>query len=423
MRWGKGAAVAGRIFYGWIIAGTILTVWAISIGPRQSFSVFLLPFVEEFGSNRSVVSGVFSMHMALYAVGGWGLGILVDRVGPKRIIAWSTTGWALVLVGTGWLTGVWQLYVVYGFLGGIATGGLAYVANNALISRWFVRYRGLATGVAQAGVPLGTAIYGSLGQLGISTAGWRNTHIAFGLAVLVFAIPLILLVHRDDPQEMGLLPDGRPPRGCERTASAVQPARHAGYDGPGFPTGYWAIFGANALRGLAMYAILVHQVAYLVDVGFSRMAAASYFSTGAFLSIFGGLAAGTISDRIGRPRTYVGLAVLFALGYASLLLTRSPSHVVTLWLYVLATGAANGGVGPVFTAFLTDRLQGPRLGFLLGLQNIGFGIGATLAPYLAGAAFDLLGSYTLVFLLMAAAIVGSSLIASTTARRLSAPGR
>jgi len=415
--------VARRVFYGWIIAGTILTVWAISIGPRQSFSIFLLPFIDEFGSNRSAISGIFSVHMALYALGGWGLGVLVDRMGPKRIIAFSTVGWALILVATGWLESVWQLYVVYGFLGGIGTGGLAYVANNALISRWFVRYRGLATGIAQAGVPLGAAIYGPLGQLGVATIGWRHTHLFFGLIVLVVAMPLILLVHRDDPKEMGLRADGLEPRDGASARSVVPPDKPAGHVGPGLPRGFWVIFGANILRGLAMYAILVHQVAYLVDVGFSRMAAASYFSTSALLSIVGGLAAGAISDRIGRPRTYAGLAGLFALGYVSLLLTRDATHVVTLAVYIVAIGVANGGVGPVFAAFLTDRLQGPRLGFLLGLQNIGFGLGATLAPYLAGAAFDLLGGYTLVFILMACSIIGSSVIVSATARRPSAVSR
>jgi MFS family permease len=411
-----------RIFYGWVIAGTIFVVWAISIGPRQSFSIFLLPFLEEFGSTRGAVSGIFSVHMAMYAIGGWGLGILVDRVGPKRIIAWSTAGWALVLVGTSRLTDVWQLYATYGLLGGVATGGFAYVANNALISRWFVRYRGLATGMAQAGVPLGAAMYGPLGQFGVATMGWRATHVLFGLVVLVVAVPLILLVHRDDPREMGLFPDGRPPQARLDTTSGALPEPD-GHVGPGFPRGYWAIFAANTLRGLTMYAILVHQVAYLVDVGFSRMAAASYFSTSAFLSIPGGLAAGAISDRIGRPRTYAGLAVLFAVGYVSLLLTRGPSDVVTLWAYIVAVGIANGGAGPVFTAFLTDRLQGPRLGFLLGLQNIGFGVGATLAPFLAGAAFDILGGYTLVFVLMALAILGCSVIVSTAARRPLAQGR
>jgi MFS family permease len=415
--------VAGRLFYGWIIAATILAVWAISIGPRQSFSIFLLPFLEEFGSTRSAISGVFSLHMAMYAVGGWGLGVLVDRVGPKRIIAWSTAGWALVLLGTSRLSDVWQLYLVYGFVGGIATGGLAYVANNALISRWFVRYRGLATGLAQAGVPLGAALYGALGQAGVATLGWRATHAVFGLVVLAVAMPLILLIHRDDPSEMGLFPDGRSPQDRGDVLSAGPRITTSGHGGPGFPRGYWAIFGANTLRGLTMYAILVHQVAYLVDVGFSRMAAASYFSTSALISLPGGLAAGAISDRIGRPRTYAGVAALFAVGYAGLLFTHDPSHIVTLWVYVVAIGLANGGVGPVFTAFLTDRLQGPRLGFLLGLQNIGFGVGATLAPYLAGAAFDLLGGYTLVFVAMALAILGCSVIVSATARRPPTPGR
>lgn len=409
-----------RLFYGWLIAGTIFTAWGISIGPRQSFSVFLLPLLEEFGASRSLTSGVFSLHMAFYSLGGWGLGILLDRVGPRRIIAWSTAGWGLVLIATGWVGGVWQLYLIYGILGGIGTGGLAYVANNALISRWFVRYRGLASGLAQAGVPLGTAIYGPLSQLGIGAIGWRMTHAAFGLGVLLLALPLILLVHRDDPRELGLTPDGLPSAGGG--GPSPRPGAGSGHAGAGFPRGYWSIFGANILRGLTMYAILVHQVAYLVDVGFSRMAAASYFSTSALLAVAGGLAAGALSDRIGRLKTYAGIAVLYALGYLCLVLTRDPAHVLTLWLYVLATGLATGGVAPVYASFLTDRLQGPRLGFLLGLQNIGFGIGATLGPILAGAAFDLLGGYRLIFLAMGISILVSSLITSATARRTALPG-
>ncbi len=403
----------GRIFYGWIVAGTILTVWAISIGPRQSFSIFLLPFIEEFGASRSATSAAFSLHMAFYALGGWVLGILVDRMGPKRIIAASTAGWALVLIATGCLTDVWQLYVVYGVLGGMCTGGLAYVANNALISRWFVRYRGLASGIAQAAVPLGTAVFGALSQLGVGAIGWRHTYVAFGCLVAATSLPLVLLVLRDTPEEMGLAPDGAPPVAAAAPGTIAGAVRGTGFSGPGFPRGYWAIFGANGLRGLTTYAILVHQVAYLVDVGFSRVAAASFFSTSAFLSIPGGLAAGAISDRIGRPKTYAWIGALFTIGYISLLVTRRPSQTATLWLHIVAIGLANGGVSPVFAALLTDRLQGPRLGFLLGLQNIGFGLGAALAPYLAGAAFDLLGGYTLVFTLMALAMVLSSTIVFT----------
>jgi MFS family permease len=411
-----------RIFYGWIIAGTILITWGISIGPRQSFSIFLLPFVGEFGASRSATAAAFSIHMAFYALGGWVLGILMDRVGPRRIIAWSTVGWALILVLCSQLHSVYQLYVVYGVLGGVATGGLSYVANNAILARWFVRYRGLASGIAQAGVPLGAAVYGPLAQLGVTGLGWRTTHIVFGLVVAASALPLVLLVLRDDPKELGLLPDGvSGPVNAAGGAGSRSP-RAQDFTGPGLPRGYWPIFIANMLRGLTMYAILVHQVAYMVDVGFPRLTAASYFSASYFLAVPGGLVAGAISDRIGRTRTYAGIAALYAIGYISLLLVHSPSHLLLLVVSVMTVGVANGGASPVLAAFLTDRLQGPRLGFLLGLQNIGFGAGATLGPYLAGLAFDWLGNYTLAFILMALSMVVSSLIISGTARRRPATG-
>ncbi|MFB3819343.1 MAG: MFS transporter [Candidatus Methylomirabilales bacterium] len=398
----------GRLFYGWIIAGVIAVTWAISIGPRQSFSIFLLPFIEDFGASRSSVAGLFSVHMASYAVGGWGLGILLDRLGPKKVIVASTAAWAATMAACSGLGSLWQLYLVYGVAGGIATSGLAYVPNNALLSHWFIRYRGRATGLSQAGVPLGTALFGPLAQLGIGLWGWRSTHVAFGLLVAAIALPLVVLFLRDDPKELGLLADGVPAPPDAAPADPVSgPAASVAR---GLPPGYWAIFAANLLRGTGMYALMVHQVAYMVDVGFTKIAAASYFSANFVLAVAGGLAAGLISDRVGRLRTYAGMALLYVMAYASLLLVRGPDQLLLLVLFVLSSGLAAGGVSPVFAAFLTDRLQGPRLGSLLGLQNIGFGIGATLGPYLAGLLFDAQRSYVLAFVLAAAGMVASSVL-------------
>jgi cyanate permease len=167
---------------------------------------------------------------------------------------------------------------------------------------------------------------------------------------------------------------------------------------------------------MTMYAILVHQVAYLVDAGFTKMAAASYYSLGSLVAVPAGLAAGAISDRLGRARTYAGIAGLYVVAYCGLWLVRNPAQVVFLSVFVLASGMAAGGNPPLFAAFLTDRLQGPRFGFLLGLQNIGFGMGATLGPLLTGALFDLTGDYTLALVLMAASIVVSSVVISGATR-------
>lgn len=411
--------MATRLFYGWIVAGVVFLAWAVSIGPRQSFSIFLLAFTEDFGWSRSVTTAAFSIHMTFYALGGWVLGMLVDRLGPRRVIAWSTAAWVLVLILCSQVRSLWQFYLIYGVIGGVATGGLAYVPINSLLSRWFIRYRGSATGITQAGVPMGTAVFGPLAQFGIALIGWRMTHIAFGLLVAVISLPLALRFLRDDPREMGLAPDGMPAAAKDPDGPGEPASRSEGYSGPGLPRSYWAVFGANGLRGMTMYAILVHQVAYLVDVGYTKMAAASYFSLASIVAIPAGLAAGAISDRLGRQRTYAGIAGLYVVGYVCLLFVRSPSQTFFLYAFILAIGMATGGAPPVFAAFLTDRLQGSRVGFLLGLQNIGFGLGATLGPFLAGAAFDHLGSYIAAFLLMAVAIVVSAAVVSGSARRSS----
>jgi MFS family permease len=409
--------MARRLFYGWIVAGVVFIAWAVSIGPRQSFSIFLLAFTEEFGWSRSATTAAFSIHMAFYAVGGWLLGMLVDRLGPRRVIAWSTAAWVLVLILCSQVRSLWQLYFIYGVVGGVATGGLAYVPINCLLSRWFIRYRGSATGITQAGVPMGTALFGPLAQVGIAVMGWRRTHIAFGLLVAAISLPLVLKFLRDDPREMGLAPDGISAAAKNPDGPEASPSRSEVFSGPGLPRSYWSVFGANILRGMTMYAVLVHQVAYLVDVGYSKMAAASYYSLSSIVAIPAGLAAGVISDRVGRQRAYAGVAGLYVVGYVSLLFVHSPSQTFALYAFVLAIGMATGGGTPVFAAFLTDRLQGPRVGFLLGLQNIGFGLGATFGPFLAGAAFDLLGSYSAAFLLMAVAMIMSAGIVSGLARQ------
>ena len=418
-RRGQGTGARARIFYGWVVAGVVCLSWAISVGPRQAFSVFLPAFLQEFRSSRTATSAAFSIHMTAYALGGWALGALVDRLGPRRVIAWCTATWAITLLLCGLTQNLWQLYLVYGVVGGIATSGLAYVSNNTLLSRWFIRYRGMAMGISQAGVPLGAAVFGVLSQAGVGRFGWRRTHVGFGLVVAATALPLTLSFIRDDPSEKGLPPDGIPP-GRERRRGPVFPTSTVegwGFTGSGIPRGFWPVFGANILRGMVMYAILAHQVVYLVDAGFSKMAAASLFSLGSFIAVLSGLAAGAISDRVGRPRAYAGIAGLYVIAYVSLLLVRDPSRTVTLAFFTLAWGMAGGGGPPVFAAFLSDRLQGPRLGYLLGLQNIAFGLGAMLGPLLAGAFFDLLGGYAVAFVLMAASMVVSSVIVSAAARR------
>lgn len=119
---------------------------------------------------------------------------------------------------------------------------------------------------------------GPLAQSGIASLGWRWTHVLFGASVAATALPLVVIFFRDDPSKMGLEPDGIAARETGITGGSPGAAPMAGVADPGLPRGYWVMFAANILRGMAMYALMVHQVAYLVDVGFGKMAAASCVS-------------------------------------------------------------------------------------------------------------------------------------------------
>jgi len=120
-----------------------------------------------------------------------------------------------------------------------------------------------------------------------------------------------------------------------------------------------------------------------------------------------------VAERTGIPALVADpfSGMVFASGIKSASIhMQAPSLVV-------ACGLATGGVGPVFAALLTDRLYGPRFGFLMGLQNIAYGTGATLGPLLAGMLFDLSGNYAAAFLLLMASIMVSATIISLLGRR------
>jgi sugar phosphate permease len=312
--------VRPRLFYGWIIVAVAFVAYTISIGPRQTFSIFLLAFLEEFGGSRSRIAGIFSFHIIAYGLGGWGLGTLVDRFGPRRIIVGSTAVWVVTLLACSQTTHLWQMYLLYGLVGGFAAGGFSYVANNALVARWFRRSRGFAIGWVQAASsrPAWHRLFAPVMQWCIAHLGWRSAYVLGSTLAATSSLPLAIHFLRDDPRDMGLEPDG----GLE-PGRVDHPAIRREAAGSGTIKSYWLLFGANILRGMSMYALVVHEAAYLVDTGFSKPAAAAAFLCTFLLAVLGGLLAGTISDRAGRTPTYAGIAALYAVGYVALLASGS----------------------------------------------------------------------------------------------------
>ena len=162
--------VRGGLFYGWVIVAAAAVVMLVIFGMAYSFAAFFPALAEEFGATRGDTSLVFAVAGFLYfGIGGLS-GALADRIGPKPVIAVGIVLIAAALAFTGVAARLWQVYVLYGLGLGIGIG-LAYVPAIGTVQRWFVRQRGLASGIAVSGIGVGTLLAPPLASALIAAYG------------------------------------------------------------------------------------------------------------------------------------------------------------------------------------------------------------------------------------------------------------
>jgi MFS family permease len=402
-----------RFFYGWVVVGISGLVFAVVRGINDSFGVFLVAFVEEFGWSRAAVAGAFSFGRAVEGAVSVAIGMLSDRLGLRRLVPICACLMALGLVMASRIDSLWMLYISYGLVFAIGVTGVGDLSHLPVISRWFIRKRGMAIGIAMAGMGLGILLVVPLTQNLILHLGWRWAYLALAVLALVTIIPPTLLFQREHPEEMGLLADGEVPD---------EPGLHAGVVGTphrrsvstlrdwtlrgalATPT-LWLLFATRVMTPLGMMMVVPHHVAYLVGQGFDKLTAAFAFgSLGAF-SFTGRVVFGSLSDRIGRVST---ICLTYSLSIAGTLLLMSlhdPSQTVLLWCHIAIYGLGFGARGPVTSSLVIDLYHGKQYGAILGFLEIGSGLGGTLGPWFSGFLFDRTGNYTLSFSLSMAVLM------------------
>ena len=200
-----------KFFYGWTIVAVAFLIGLTQAGVFQNvLSIFLKPMADEFGWNRSIITGSI-------AVGSLAGGILsplvgphLDRHGPRIPAFWGITILSAGLIALSQLSSVWQLYLFFGTGRMIASGLLALVVTVS-VSNWFIEKRGRAMGISQLGSRIGIAFLPLLVQHIIISHGWRTAWAVLGIIVFAFsALPSLIFLKRR-PEDVGLLPDGRTP--------------------------------------------------------------------------------------------------------------------------------------------------------------------------------------------------------------------
>ena len=196
-----------RFFYGYIIVASAFFILVLTIGVNFTFGVFLPVLLEEFSWARATASGSFTLNLALTGLIGVVAGKMTDQYGP-RIVA-TVCG---VLLGLGYLlmsqaTALWHLYLFYGLIAGIGMS-TSQTPLPSTIARWFVKRRGMMTGIAVMGIGVGMLVMPPAVSWLISNCGWRNAYMVIGITVLILMVLAAQFLRRD-PSQVGQLPYGR----------------------------------------------------------------------------------------------------------------------------------------------------------------------------------------------------------------------
>ncbi|MGE4240063.1 MFS transporter [Ramlibacter sp.] len=389
-------------FYGWIVVAVVFVTMAICVNARTAFSLLFPSMLDEFGWERGVTAGAFSFGFVVSGVLSPLLGRLMDRRGPRVVMEIGVVATAAGLLLATFATEAWHIYLTLGMLVGAGTTFTGYTGQALFLPNWFARRRGLAMGLAFAGVGVGSIVMLPALQALVERSGWRAACTLLGVVALVVLVPLNLLLRRR-PQDIGLAPDG------DSASSAATQARRVNVVDPAWAAVDWtlgramrtarfwwiavAYFGAL----FVWYAVQVHQTKYLIEAGFDAHQAAWALGAVSLAGVPGGIALGWLSDRIGREIVWAIGCFGFALTYVALLALPTFPALPLLYAMVIAQGALGYGLTSVIGAIPAEIFEGKNYGPIFGTLMLAALAGGAMGPWFTGVVHDRTGSYALAF--------------------------
>ena len=391
---GGGWRESSKIFYGWWVVGACFVSMAMAGGiGNLSFPIFLKPLTEEFGWSRAQVSGGISAFMLAIAVTAPLVGRIVGLYGARAVMVPAALVVGLCLMLLARLTSLWQLYVLR--LGvGVAFTALAHIPVNVTISRWFVRKRGRAMGIAMIGSSVGGLVLTPVVASSVDSLGWRPTLVVLGGVMWVVLAPVLFWLIRNKPADLTLLPDGDT-RGAALAGATVVGADEGTSAREAVRSGrFWALVGVYLLAYTCVFSAMVHQYPYFTDQGFPAGQAALLVSALLGFAVLSGVSFGWASDRYDVLRL---AAVCYAFGATGMALLLWAGPVISVAGYIVCFGLLFGGTTPL-TALIIGRIFGMKAyGVIYGLYQTVICLSGFIGPISMGYIYDVTGSYRLGF--------------------------
>ncbi|MBS1179511.1 MAG: yhjX 3 [Proteobacteria bacterium] len=381
--------------YAWVVVWATFSALAIIFGVSYSFAAFFASFAGEFNAQRADVSLVFGLSGGVYFVFGAGAGILADRFGPRAV---TCTGMLLIATGLVLCSFAGSMYTVYAAYGvGVGLGiALVYTPAIACVQPWFTRRRGLAAGLASAGIGAGTVAVPLIATAAIAALQWRDAMRALAAGVLLFGLCAAWLLRR--------APVASAARSGQIPGLSLREALR--------DRRFWWLYLSIVLAAPSMFIPFAHVSAAARDMGIEAASAVGLVGLIGIGSLVGRFVIGALADRLGRTLTLLLMQGSMGL---SVLAWFSAGSYPMLVFFALWFGLSYGGIVSLLPAICMDLFGARAVAGIIGTLYSGAALGNLLGPVLAGWVFDHSGTYVPV---LWACMALSALAAAASARLL-----
>ncbi len=358
----------------WLVVWACFTALAVIFGVSYSFAAFFASFAEAFDARRADVSLVFGLCGLVFFAGGAAAGLAADRFGPRVVCSAGMVCIAAGLAASSQAQSMAAVYGAYGVLIGIGIA-LVYTPSIACVMPWFGRRRGLAAGIASAGIGAGTVAVPLLASTLISGLQWRGAMLVLAAGVLLLGGGATLLLRRAPSAITGA---GRVVAGHTLRQAIATPQFR------------W-FYLMTVLASPVMFVPFAHVSAAARDLGVADARAVGLVGLIGIGSLVGRFAIGALADRVGRPRTLALAMLSMGLSY---LVWLTAGGWGAMALFSLWMGLSYGGIVSLMPALCMDLFGARAVSAIIGTLYTGAAAGNLLGPWVAGAVFDATRSYT-----------------------------
>ena len=408
------------LFYGWWLV--ILTLFLNAITGSPVFGgvgVWIDALESDFGWSRTQLALAFSLGTLEGSIVGPVVGILVDKIGPRKVVVTGVT-----IIGVGFLilsqtSGLWMFYLAYAVIMLGASGG-GWLPMMTVINNWFDKKRSLAMGFGGIGFSMGSFILVPLLAWMVvpGNVGWRFTAMGLGLLFVIMAYPVSRFI-RNAPEEFGEVPDGLKVSKVvsQKTSDEVATASAGGDSIPSdrgidysvaqllkIPV-FWTLSICNASSSMLIGTMTVHFIISLRDLGIPVQTGAWIWGATMGFSGAAQIFGGWLGDRV--PKN-VALCVFGLLQAVGVIFATFLTEIYLAPIFVVIYGLGFGARIPLGTAIRGEYFGRRAFGKVLGISMVPMSMMMFAAPIFAGWMFDVQGSYNMAFYILAViSIVGS----------------